>query len=161
MSRTPRTVAGPRRFAVTVQGDTGIDLIFVDANSTAEARDQARLKFGDVRVLSTRVVRKGNGESVFDPYGVLAREREAQYKRHALPLVERQAIEAQQIVTQLVADVANDLRALAGSHRRSRDEVPSDFGGPYHHKRLRLEGIADAYDDAAKRVYALLSKIAE
>ena len=161
MSRTPRTVAGPRRFAVTVQGDTGIDLIFVDANSTAEARDQARLKFGDVLVLTTRVVRKGNSESVFDPHGVLARERKAQYKRHALPLAERQAVEAQQIVARLIADVANDLRALAGSHRRSRDEVPRDFGGPYQHKRLRLEAVADAYDDAAKRVYALLSKISK
>ena len=85
MTRTPRlTMTAPRRFAV----------IFVDASTIAYARDQAQLKYGrDVRILATHVVRKGMGESRFDPHGVLAREREAQYKRHALPLAERRALE--------------------------------------------------------------------
>jgi hypothetical protein len=97
MTRTPRlTMTAPRRFAVTVQSNTGLDLIFVDASTIAYARDQAQLKYGrDVRILATHVVRKGMGESRFDPHGVLAREREAQYKRHALPLAERRALEEQ------------------------------------------------------------------
>jgi hypothetical protein len=161
MSRAPRTVAGPRRFAVTVQCNTEIDLIFVDANTIAEARDQARLKCGDVRVLATRVYRKGMGDFVFDPHGVLAREREEQRRRHALPPVERRALEAQMVVARLVGDVAKDLHALAESRRRSRDEVPDDFGGPYRHQAMRLEAVANAYDDAAKRVDALLAKLSK
>ena len=30
--------------------------------------------------------------------------------------------------------------------------MPSDFGGPYQREAQRLEAIANAYDDAAKRV---------
>lgn len=114
-----------------------------------------------MRILATRVVRKGMGESGFDPHGVLAREREAQYNRHALPLAERRELEEQLIVARLVGDVAKDLHALAESHRRSRDEVPGDFGGPYRHEAMRLEAVANAYDDAAKRVDALLAKISK
>jgi hypothetical protein len=163
MTRTPRlTMTAPRRFAVTVQSNTGLDLIFVDASTIAYARDQAQLKYGrDVRILATHVVRKGMGESRFDPHGVLARESEAQYKRHALPLAERRALEEQLVVARLVGDVAKDLHALAESHRRSRDEVPHEFGGPYHHEAMRLEAVANAYDDAAKRVDAVLAEISK
>jgi hypothetical protein len=159
MSRAPRTVASPRRFAVTMQCNTLIDLIFVDANTTAEARDQARSKCGDGRVLATRVYRKGMSESIFDPHGVLAREREAQLERHALSPGERRVLDAQLAVAHLIRDVAKDLYTLAESHRRSRDEVPSDFGGPYQRNAQRLDAIANAYDDAAKRVEALLAKL--
>jgi hypothetical protein len=155
-------MTAPRRFAVTVQSNTGLDLIFVDGTTIAYARDQARLKYGSgARILATRVVRKGMGESVFDPHGVLAREREAQYKRHALPLAERRGLEEQLVVVRLVGDLAKDLHALAESHRRSRDEVPRDFGGPYDQKAMRLEAVANAYDEAAKRVEALLAKISK
>jgi hypothetical protein len=159
MSRAPRTVASPRRFAVTMQCNTLIDLIFVDANTTAEARDQARSKCGDGRVLATRVYRKGMSEAIFDPHGVLAREREAQRERHALSPGERRVLDAQLAVAHLISDVAKDLYTLAESHRRSRDEVPSDFGGPYQRNAQRLDAIANAYDDAAKRVEALLAKL--
>ena len=88
MSRA-RTVVSPRRFAVSVQCNTGLDLIFVDASTIAYAREQARAKHGgDVRILATRAYGKGMAEARFDPHGVLAREREAQYDRHALPLAE-------------------------------------------------------------------------
>jgi len=163
MSRAPRTtMTAQRRFAVTVQSNTGLDLIFVDASTIAYARDQAKLKYGrDVRILATRVVRKGMGESVFDPHGLLARERESQYKRHALPLGERRELEEQLVVARLIGHVAKDLHALAESHRRSREKVPRDFGGPYHREAMRLEAVANAYDDAAKRVDALLAKISK
>src|SRR5262249_4110904 len=85
----------------------------------------------------------------------------AQYERHALPLAERRALVEQLVVARLVGDVAKDLYALAASHRRSRDEVPRDFGGPYHREAKRLEAAANAYDDAAKRVDALLSKLSK
>jgi len=162
MSRAPRTtMTAQRRFAVTVQSNTGLDLIFVDASTIAYARDQAKLKYGrDVRILATRVVRKGMGESVFDPHGLLARERESQYKRHALPLGERRELEEQLVVARLIGHVAKDLHALAESHRRGREEC-RDFGGPYHREAMRLEAVANAYDDAAKRVDALLAKIAK
>ena len=160
MTRT--TMTAPRRFAVTVQSNTGLDLIFVDASTIAYARDQARLKFGrDVRIIATRVVRKGMGESVFDPHGILAREREAQYKRHAVPVAERRELEERFVVARLVGDVAKELHALAESHRQRCDEVPRDFGGPYYREAVRLEAIANAYDDAAKRVDALLSKLSK
>lgn len=42
MTRT--TMTAPRRFAVTLQSNTGLDLIFVDASTIAYARDQAQLK---------------------------------------------------------------------------------------------------------------------
>jgi hypothetical protein len=162
MSRAPRTtMTAQRRFAVTVQSNTGLDLIFVDASTIAYARDQAKLKYGrDVRILATRVVRKGMGESVFDPHGLLARERESQYKRHALPLGERRELEEQLVVARLIGHVAKDLHALAESHRRGREEC-RDFGGPYHREAMRLEAVANAYDDAAKRVDALLAKISK
>ena len=70
----------PRRFAVTAQCNTGLDLIFVDASTIAYAREQARAKHcGDVRILATRAYRKGMVETRFDTHGVLARERGAQY----------------------------------------------------------------------------------
>lgn len=161
MSRA-RTMVSPRRFAVTVQCDAGLDLIFVDASTIAYAREQARAKHGgDARILATRAYRKGMVEARFDPHGVLARERDAQYERHALPLVERRALDEQLVVARLIGDVAKDLHALAASHRRSRDEVPRDLGGPYHREAVRLDAIANAYDDAAKRVNALLSKLSK
>ena len=161
MSRA-RTVVSPRRFAVTVQCNTGLDLMFVDASTIAYAREQARAKHGgDARILATRAYRKGMVEARFDPHGVLAREREAQYERHALPLAKRRALDEQLVVARLVGDVAKELYALAASHRRSRDEVPRDFGGPYHREAMRLEAVANAYDDAAKRVNALLSKLSK
>ena len=160
MSRA-RTMVSPRRFAVTVQCNTGLDLIFVDASTIAYAREQARAKHGgDARILATRLL-QGHGEARFDPHGVLARERDAQYERHALPLVERRALDEQLAVARLIRDVARDLYALAASHRRSRDEVPRDFGGPYHREAVRLDAVANAYDDAAKRVDALLSKLSK
>jgi len=162
MSRAPRTtMTAQRRFAVTVQSNTGLDMIFVDASTIAYARDQAKLKYGrDVRILATRVVRKGMGESVFDPHGLLARERESQYKRHALPLGERRELEEQLVVARLIGHVAKELHALAESHQRGREEC-RDFGGPYHREAMRLEAVANAYDDAAKRVDALLAKISK
>ena len=161
MSRA-RTMVNPRRFAVTAQCNTGLDLIFVDASTIAYAREQARAKHdGDVRILAARVYRKGMVEARFDPHGVLARERDAQYERHALPLAERRALDEQLVVARLIGDVAKDLYGLAASHRRSRDEVPRDFGGPYHREAMRLEAAANAYDDAAKRVDAPLSKLSK
>ena len=91
-----RTMVNPRRFAVTVQCNTGLDLILVDASTIAYAREQARAKHGgDVRILAARVYRKGMVEARFDLHGVLARERDAQYERHALPLAERRALDEQ------------------------------------------------------------------
>jgi len=155
-----RTTAGPRQFAVTVQYNRDLDLIFVDANTIAEARDQAQLKYGNARIVCARNYHKDMSESLFDPHGVLARERETQRERPALAPGERRKLEAQSAVVRLVSDTARELRATAESYRRASAEVP-DFGGPYQRKAQRLEAVANAYEDAAKRVDALLAKLSK
>jgi len=76
-----------REFAVTLERRRGLDLFILRADNVREVRQYILKMFPDddfVRILTVRRYTERAVESQFDPFGILAREREDQRARRRI-----------------------------------------------------------------------------